>query len=228
MPAPRFDRRVRQQIFDRLDDVVGLGHAAWAEFAARHLALVGSDKDDAVLAQRRNIPPRRRMLPHADIHRGRNEHLLVGREQHGGGEIAGQALRHLGEEVGGRRRHHDQVGLARKTDMPDLGFVLQIEQIGEGFFLGEHGERKRRDEFGAGACQDGAHGSAPLLQAAHELEALIGGDAAADDQQDALALHGLLTPSHSREGGNPVTIDLTNNILQGLLDCRVKPGNDKK
>ena len=30
---------------------------------------------------------------------------------------------------------------------------------------------------------------APLLQAAHQFEALIGGDAAADDQEDALALH---------------------------------------
>ncbi len=132
------------------------------------------------------------MLPHADIHRGRDEHLLVGREQHGGGEIAGETMRHLGEEVGGRRRHDDQIGFARKADMPDLGLVLQVEQIGEGFFLGEHRERKRRDEFGAGACQDRAHRRAPLLQAAHELEALIGGDAAADDQQDALALHSRL------------------------------------
>ena len=37
--------------------------------------------------------------------------------------------------------------------------------------------------------------SAPLLQAAHEIEALIGGDAAADDQEDALAVH---VCSHSR------------------------------
>ena len=48
---------------------------------------------------------------------------------------------------------------------------------------------ERRDEFGAAACQDRAHGDAPLLQAAHQLQALVGGDAAADDQQDALALH---------------------------------------
>ena len=37
--------------------------------------------------------------------------------------------------------------------------------------------------------QNRAHARAPLLQAAHEIEALIGGDAAADDEQDALALH---------------------------------------
>ncbi len=163
-------------------NVVGLGHASGAELAASHLTLVGSDEGNSVAAQRRNISSRRRMLPHANIHRGRYEHWLVGREQHGCGEIAGQALRHFGEEVGGRRRDRNQVGFARKANMTDLGLVLQIEQIGEGFFLGEHGERQRGDEFGAGFGQDGTHGSAPLLQAAHELEALIGGDAAADDQ----------------------------------------------
>ena len=129
------------------------------------------------------------MLPHAHIHGGRDEHRLVGGEQHGGGEIVGEAMRHLGEEVGGRRRDDDQVGLARQADMADLGLVLEVEQIGEGLLLGEHGERERGDELGAAFGQDRAHGGAPLLQAAHELEALIGGDAAADDQQDALALH---------------------------------------
>ena len=55
--------------------------------------------------------------------------------------------------------------------------------------LGERRERERRDELGPAARQDRAHGRAPLLQAAHEVEALIGGDAAADDEQDALAVH---------------------------------------
>src|SRR4029079_11338109 len=90
---------------------------------------------------------------------------------------------------GGRRRDHDQIRLARETDMPDLGLVLEVEQIGEGAFLGEHGKRERRNELGAAFVKEGAHRRAPLLQPAHELEALISGDAAADDQEDALALH---------------------------------------
>jgi hypothetical protein len=98
-------------------------------------------------------------------------------------------MRHLGEEVRGRRRHHDEVSLARQPDMPDLGFVLKVEEVGEDFFLGEHRERQRRDELGATFGHNGAHRCAPLLQAAHEIEAILGGDAAADDEQDALALH---------------------------------------
>ena len=52
--------------------------------------------------------------------------------------------------------------------------------------------------------EDRAHGGAPLLQAAHQLEALIGGDAAADDQQDALALHcSSLRSSCAAQAGHP-------------------------
>src|SRR5262245_3555158 len=80
--------------------------------------------------------------------------------------------------------------------MADLGLVLEVEQLGEGLLPGEHGERKRRDERGAAFGQDRAHRGAPLLQAAHEIEALIGGNTAADDQENALTLHVLsLTPA---------------------------------
>ena len=124
--------------------------------------------------------------------------VLVGGEQNGGGKVGGDAVRHLGEKVGGRRRDHDQVSLARQADMPDLGLVLEVEQIGENLFLGqaptsESGVTNSAPPLG----QDRAHGGAALLQAAHQLEALIGGDAAADDQQDALALH-LITLRHCR------------------------------
>src|SRR4029078_2519163 len=73
--------------------------------------------------------------------------------------------------------------------MTDLGLVLEVEEIGEGFFFREHRERQRRDEFGAAACQNRVHARPPLFQAAREIEALIGGDAATDDEQDALVLH---------------------------------------
>ena len=57
---------------------------------------------------------------------------------------------------------------------------------------------------GAALGQDRAHRGAPLLQAAHEIEALIGGDAAADDQEDALAVHVAFTPLSFRRSRNPV------------------------
>ncbi len=188
-PSPR-------DLFDCRDDRLRLGHAARPIFAACHLALVGSDEANSVLAERGEISSRRRMLPHPHIHGGRREHRLVGGKDHGRGEIGREPLRHLGEKIGGRGRNDDEVGLARETDMSDLGLVLEVEELGESLLPREHGERKRRDERSTALGQDRAHRSAPLLQAAHEIEALIGGDAAANDQENALAVHVLsLTPA---------------------------------
>ena len=118
---------------------------------------------------------------------------LVGGEQDGGGEIVGEPMRHLGQKVGGRGRDHDQIGLARQADMPDLGLVLEVEQIGEGLSSvsteSESGVTNSAPPF----VRIARTRRAPLLQAAHELEALIGGDAAADDREDALALHVVLS-----------------------------------
>jgi microcystin-dependent protein len=79
------------------------------------------------------------MVPHADIHGRSRQHTLVGGKKHGRGQIVRQATRHLGEKVGGRGRHDHEIGLARETDVTDLGLVLEVEQVGEGFILGETG-----------------------------------------------------------------------------------------
>ena len=70
--------------------------------------------------------------PHPRVHRRRQQDRPVGREQDRGGEIVGMAVRHLRHQVGGRRRHHDQIGVARETDMAGIEFALGIEQIGVG------------------------------------------------------------------------------------------------
>ncbi len=53
--------------------------------------------------------------PHMRVHGGRDQHRRVGRQQHRGGEIVGMAARHLGHQVGGRRRHHHEIGVARQA-----------------------------------------------------------------------------------------------------------------
>ena len=39
------------------------------------------------------------------------------------------ALRHLRHQVGGRRRHHDQIAFAGKPDMAGVELALGVEQI---------------------------------------------------------------------------------------------------
>ena len=90
-------------------------------------------------------------------------------------------------QVGGGRRDDDQVGLARQADMADIVLVLAVEQVGEDMVGRQRADRQRRDEFLRGGRHDTAHGGAALAQAADQVERLVGRDAAADDQQDALA-----------------------------------------
>ena len=73
--------------------------------------------------------------------------------------------------------------------MPHLDLVLQVEQIGINLVLAERRERQRGYELFARAGDDAAHGDARFAEQAHEFDALVRGDAAADDEQDAGVSH---------------------------------------
>ena len=119
--------------------------------------------------------------------------------QHAGGKIVGMAAGHLGQQVGRRGRHHDQVGLARQADVADLALVVEVEQFGEHALVGQRADRERRHELLGGPGHHGAHGDAALAQAADQVEALVGRNPAADDENDR-AWRGLLHVKQSRRG----------------------------
>ncbi len=107
-------RAAGEQAVDRGGDLQRFGHAAQAALTLlRHLAFVGTDEHDAVGDELRQIALRRSVRPHVRVHRGRQKDFGAGREQHGGGEIVRMTVRHLGHQVGGRRRDDNEVGLAR-------------------------------------------------------------------------------------------------------------------
>ena len=108
--------------------------------------------------------------------------------------------RHLGHQVGGGGRHHDQIGFAREPDMADIELGRGIEQIGEDAFAGQRAGRERRDELLRGRRQDAADGGAALLQPADEIERLVGRDAAADDEQHARSLCRAIGRGARRDG----------------------------
>ena len=142
-----------------------------------------SPREDRAIAQRRG------MQPHADVHRGREQDALVGGEQQRRGEVVGEALRHLGHEIGGGGRHEDEVGAARQFDMAHLGLIGQREQVVVDALARQAGDRQRRDELLGRGRHHGAHRDPALAQAADEVEGLVGRDAAAHDEQDATARH---------------------------------------
>ena len=185
MLAPQ--RPVGQRRLDRRDNLQRFRHAPRPEFAASHVALIGSDRQHTIPSQCRQIAHRRRMGPHPHIHRRCDQNRRVGCQQQGGCQIIGAALRHLGHQVRRRRGHHDQVRHPRQLDMAHLGLVRQIEQIGMNLAPRQRGHRQRGHKLGPGARQNRRHRCAALFQPADQVKRLVGGDAAADDQKNTLA-----------------------------------------
>jgi hypothetical protein len=197
-PEAQLARVEAERVGDLEPDHFGLGQAAGAELAAGHLAFVGLHHPHPGLAQPLDVARRRGVLPHPHVHRRHREHGLVGGEDQRGGEIVGDPRGHLGEEVGGRRADHHEVGLAAELDVADLGFAVGIPQRGVDRVAAERGEAHRGDELRAPVGQHAGHLAAALADQAHELAGLVGGDAAAHDQQDSRCDHPAVLYSHGQ------------------------------
>ncbi len=179
--------RLAEEALDGGDDIHHLGQAAVPHLAAGEIAGAGADLQHAAASQRGDIGLGGGMGPHLQIHRGGDQDRLVGGEQRGRGEIVGQAMRHLGQQIGGGGRHHHQIGVARQIDMRHAVIVVGREQILGHGLAGQGGEGQGGDEALGRRGQQAAHRSAAVAEPADQIETLIGGDAAGDDQQNPLA-----------------------------------------
>ena len=175
---------------DRAQDPLRLRQPARPIFPAGHLALVGIEDRHAVGAQPGDVADCGVVPPHPDVHRRRREHRLVGGEEEGGGEVVRDPRRHLRHQIGSGRADHHQVGLPAELDMPHLGLVLEVPEAGMDGLLGQGRQGHRGDELSAAGGQHAAHGAARLADQPDELAALVGRDTAADDEEDAFAVHG--------------------------------------
>ena len=71
--------------------------------------------------------------------------------------------------------------------MADIMLVLPVEQVGEDVIRRQCADGKRRHELLRSLRHDTAHRRTALAQPPDQVERFVGGDAAADDQQDAFA-----------------------------------------
>jgi hypothetical protein len=180
--APAAQGRIGAEILlDGGQDLHRLGHPPAAELAAR--SPLGPDLENAAGFEGGDIGLGRGMGPHQGVHRGRDQHRLVGRQQGRGGKIVGQPMGQLGQEVGAGGGHHDQIGFPRQADMAHLALVGEGEELLIDLALAEGRHRQRGHELRPALGQDGAHRNAPLAQPSDQLQALIGGDAAGDHEQ---------------------------------------------
>ena len=173
----------------RRDDVGRLRHAAGPKFAASHLAVLGADEGDPVGLELRDVALRRRMRPHPHVHRRGDQHPLVGGEQRRRGEIVGEAVRHLGEKIGGCRRD-DDAGRPSATVRygPSRASSARLNRSWRtGAPLSAAADSGVTKCSAAGVSMAWTVGAA-FAQPADQFERLEGRDAAADDQQNAGAV----------------------------------------
>ena len=164
----------REQRFDAREDLLGLGHPPDALLALCELTLGRPDELDSALAQRRDVRLRRRMEPHARVHRRRDEHRPRVGEHRLREHVVGETVRHARERVRRERRDDEQV------PVPEMGIGILARRSPR-----ERDEGLARDEP---LCARGENRldlvSRPHEQA-DERACLVGRYPAGDAEQDA-------------------------------------------
>jgi hypothetical protein len=151
-------------------------HASHADFAARLVSRRRPGDEDAVVAQREHVSLRRRVLPASRRSSPGNHHGSAARARVSRADRR-EAMRDLGDEVGGRRRDHDQVAIARKLDVPPCFGNARIPQIAPRVWPVSACSVRRADEaLGARWSAPRGHRTRPS-SAARELGGLVGSDA---------------------------------------------------
>ena len=95
------------------NDLKRFAHPAGAGLASfRHFAAGRSNEADPAFLQFGRVAQGRRVLPHLRIHRRGGQNRLVRGKQHRGGQVIGDAMNHLGHQIGSGGRNQDQVMIA--------------------------------------------------------------------------------------------------------------------
>ena len=171
--------------------VSSLEHAAHADVAAGLAAGRRSEHLEATALQQLSVRLGRRIAPHGLVHgRGDGDGGICGQYQ-GGQQVIGNALGQAGDQVGGGRGDQHQVGPFGQFDMAHGGFGRRVQQVQVNRVPGQGLHGQRRDELTAAAGHDHAHFGALVEEPADQLCALVGGNAAADAENDAFPIQTL-------------------------------------
>ena len=174
-------RRGLEQLF-RLH---GFPHAALADLPAGLGAGARPQDAHAPRDQRLHIGLGGLVRPHDPVHGGCEGDGSLGGDAHRGQQIVGPAARHAGDEVRAGRRHQHELRPAGEFDVAHGGLRRAIPQIAA------HGSPRHRLKAQGGhesECPGRHHHlhlGAPFDEAAHQVRALVGGDAARDPQENS-------------------------------------------
>ncbi len=164
------------------------GQPALAPFVTSHGADARLENVDAILLQFQYVTLRCLVVPHAHVHRRAGEDRLVGGEQRSWSRDRRQCRPpSWRSRLAVAGADDDEVGLARQLDMTDLALLLEIEHVAIDMVLGEHADDSGvTNSFALSVITARTAMSLPLSRP-DELQRLVGGDAARDDEEDARA-----------------------------------------
>ena len=180
--------RAGNGVEDVLNEDIFLRQAAAAHiFAGQHTAL-GRDDGEAVTLQRGDVVLGDRVFQHPGVH-GRGDQLRAfGREDGRGQHVVGDAVGHLGDDIGRGRCNEDDVGLFGQCNMGDLELEIPVESVHHALVAGERFKRDGGDELGGVPGHDDLDVGPQLAQCAGDIRHFIGGNAAGDAQKDAFSV----------------------------------------
>ena len=139
----------------------------------------GPDHVPAARHQGGQVLLHHRVLPHPRVHGGGEEHRAGDGQRGGGDRVVPHPGAQPGQQVGGGRGHHEQVGLPRQLQVAVAPLGLLVEQVDDHRRAADGLEGERPDEAGGGAGHGDADLAAPLHHQPGHLAGLVGGDASA-------------------------------------------------
>ena len=170
---------------ERGDDFGGLEHAAIADFAARLVAVAGADDVNAVGFKRGDISLRGGVLPHLQVHGGRDDERDGARQDGGGEQIITATMHEPREKISGRGCDEHDVVAAREFDVRHAVVGSGVPQIAKHRVAGQRLKRCGAHEFARGSGHGNGDFATGFDQKAREFGGFICGDAAGDAEQDA-------------------------------------------
>ncbi len=179
---------------DRREYVFRFLHPAFTRFAAGLVAHAGTEHDDAVGNEPRDIALVRGVRPHLAVHRRRDEKRAVPCKRQRRQEIVGMAVRDLGEEIGGGGCDDNRIGAARQVDMAHSIGCTGGPQIGQHGMTRQRLHRHRCDEPACACRHHDIDGDIRLDEEARQFRSLVRGDAARQSEHDTIERGGRSHP----------------------------------
>ena len=164
-----------------------IGQSAGPGVGSGQPARVRFDHHGTAFTERRYVGLSSGVQPHLGVHRGSEDDGRASGQQDVGQQVVGTAARGSREQVSGRGRHVDQIGILAELDMRyqvDVVPDLRVHRLA--------GERSPgADAHKLQGRVGGHHGDVVAVshQAAQQLAGLVGGDATRDTEDDVA--HGL-------------------------------------